>query len=926
MKATLITALLALCSASAWAKNVTENVGQVKESVTLSSDVDYVITAPEPFDAMGSVNIENTDHAVLIIQDIRPSLVISKWLPKHVFIKGAQAVDGKNCQVRMFGRGAIVLPYASTLRPLTCFTEENYGGTSCDTYTEGHAGGFMKSLTATNLNNQIRSFKLKRGYMVTFAVGTAGWGYSRCFIADMEDLEIPVMPAPFKGTISSFRLFKWYNASKAGVHHTGKDANAALRTTSCFDWGQGNGSLLPDVEWISHHIYEDWPSASACGSVSQTCHMKTNNEPGNSADDHPQDVETVLNNWQNLMRTGMRLCSESSHDGSMNHLKTFIDEIDKRGWRCDILDLHCYWDGQFNSLDWYIQEYGKGRPCWISEWVWGSSWGHNGAFADGRQSDNATYNGTVPILERLNKTAKVERYFYWNSEQWYTNIWRDGGLTKLGQYYAEMDVPLAYNAQNEYVPKIVFSAPTDLSGTFTKRTGKVEISWTDPNGDMLDSIAVEYKAPGSSRFVKLANVELKDMDRANGVTYNFTTTATELGLHEYQVKEYYTVGTSKKTFTTKSYTATVAAASAAGDLQFGQLKIADAEYVTTDLTPSDAAPYVVMGLVSNKNTANGVTNQLASVSKTSFKFRLLPWQLTTPIAFSNAETVDYMALPADTVYHLPGDVMLISAKTPTNIKGEVVNVEFPEAFPEGCVPVVVAQQSSTVTSLPPVSVRVSNVTNKGFDVQLLRQDGVTTTFASQKVTYFACTPCQLPIGGGKLLSVGRNDKAPIGGAARINVDLLGPDGQPMALLNPVIVAAAQTHNYAATNVLRQHTTLKDDNGAVTGLSVRRQIDPTTKCKDANSAAANGDLLGYIIISDDPNGSSDDAPLITPVRPLIAAPAGRLMVSVSQGVISCSSPRAKVFNSAGQQVSLERPLPAGIYVVTDGLQSRKVIVK
>lgn len=909
MKAKTIVACLLMCCASAWGKNETVKVQQVTESVSLTDDVDYVITSATPFGTMGSVNIENTEHAVLVIQGIRPSKVIESLLQGHVFINGEQAVDGKNCQVRMFGRGAIVLPYASNIRPLTCFTDENYRGTSCDTYTEGHTGGFMKSLTTTNLNNQIRSFKLKRGYMVTFAVGTSGWGYSRCFIADMEDLEVPVMPVPFVGTISSYRLFKWYNASKAGVHHTGKDANAALGTTSCFDWGQGNASLLPDVEWVSHHIYEDWPSPATCGGVSQTCHMKTNNEPGNSADDHPQDVQTVLNNWQNLMRTGLRLCSESSHDGSMNHLKTFIEEIDKRGWRCDILDLHCYWDGQWNNLDWYIQEYGKGRPCWISEWVWGASWSNNGAFSDGRRNDEATYNGTKPILERLNKTSKVERYFYWNSEQWFTNIWRDNKLTKLGQYYADMDVPLAYNAQNEYIPKVVFSAPTDFSGIYTKRTGKVEISWIDPNGDMLDSIAVEYKAPSSNQFVKLANVELKDMDRANGVTYYYTTTATEQGMHEYQVKEYYTVGTTKKTFTTKSFTATVAASNSVGALQYGQLKIGDADYVTTDLTPAEEPPYVVMGPVSNANTSNGITSQIKSVSKNSFTYRLYPWALPSPVDISKPETVDYLVLPADTIYHLPGDMMLISAKTPNNIKGDIVSVTFPEPFPEGITPVVVAQQSTTVASYAPVTVRVSNVSNTGFDVQLVRQEGVSGIFNGQKVVYFACTPGQVSIGGGKLLSAGINTK-PVGGASRISIDFLGADQQPMALSNPIVIAAPQTNNLAIANIIRQHALNTNDEGLVIGASYKRQVDTSTTSNDSNSASKNGDYMGYIIVSDDPNGSATDTPVITGIHSTMDNQHG-----------------TAIYNAAGQRISSSKPIATpGVYIISNGRYSKKILVK
>ena len=47
----------------------------------------------------------------------------------------------------------------------------------------------MNTLTEEKLNNRIRSFKLKRGYMVTFANNPGGRGYSRCFIADDADLE-----------------------------------------------------------------------------------------------------------------------------------------------------------------------------------------------------------------------------------------------------------------------------------------------------------------------------------------------------------------------------------------------------------------------------------------------------------------------------------------------------------------------------------------------------------------------------------------------------------------------------------------------------------------------------------------------------------------------------------------------------------------
>jgi hypothetical protein len=91
--------------------------------------------------------------------------------------------------------------------------------------------------------------------------------------------------------------------------------------------------MNPDVECVANHLYEDYPSSSACGKATWTCHMKTNNEPRNGSDDNPQSLNTILANWQNLMRTGMRLCSPSSWDGSdytdgSGFIKQFLDSID----------------------------------------------------------------------------------------------------------------------------------------------------------------------------------------------------------------------------------------------------------------------------------------------------------------------------------------------------------------------------------------------------------------------------------------------------------------------------------------------------------------------------------------------------------------------------------------------------------------------
>ena len=196
--------------------NSKTTVTQVTDSVAVTDNVDYIISGDTPFTDDGKVNIVNTDHAVLIINKVKPSVAISKWL-KKVLINGEQAKNSTNCQVKLYKNGCIILPYGNTFKPLTTFTERNFEGESCNNYGLGNTGGYMNTLTTALLNNRIRSFKLKRGYMVTFSTLSGGKGYSRCFIAADADLEISELPAVLDQKISSYRVFKWYDAAKKQI-------------------------------------------------------------------------------------------------------------------------------------------------------------------------------------------------------------------------------------------------------------------------------------------------------------------------------------------------------------------------------------------------------------------------------------------------------------------------------------------------------------------------------------------------------------------------------------------------------------------------------------------------------------------------------------------------------------------------------------
>lgn len=504
--------LLMLASVCIWSANTKKTVAQVTTTVTLDTDVDYTVSNATPFGDEGVVDITNTEHAVLILSKVRPSAAI-KLLADHVKINGAKAVNNSNCQVKLYNLGCIILPYGTSIKPLTVYSEQNFQGESCNDFGLEHTGGYMNTLTAAKLNNKIRSFKLKRGYMVTFSLRAGGRGYSRCFIAADKDLEMATLPAVMDKKISSYRVFNWYDAGKKQLaNQVDKNAMSALNVQSSYDWGQGNGSLLPDYEWVPNHIYEDYPSSATIGSTTQSPHTKNNNEPRNSSDDHPQDLTTILNNWENMMRTGLRLCSPASWDGSdywnaTGFLAEFMDSIDARGWRCDILDLHCYWpEGNFGNIVNWVNKYK--RPVWISEWCWGASWNNNGAFASGvtqAQVKTALQN----ICSKLNSWDYVERYYYWNGERDISKIYLNGALTPAGEYYASMNSGLGYNGKYDFVP----TTPKQYDFTnisVSSANGKITFSWHDPNGEFNQLMEIQKK-DASGVWTTYAIVEQKEL-------------------------------------------------------------------------------------------------------------------------------------------------------------------------------------------------------------------------------------------------------------------------------------------------------------------------------------------------------------------------------------------------------------------------------
>lgn len=911
--------LFILCQ-QGFSKNEVTTVEQVTSAITLSDNLDYTITdSTTPFTATGSINITNTDHAVVILKNIRPSKALSYL--GYININGEPAENDKNCQVRMYAEGAIIFPYSKDIKPLTVYSEQNFGGESVNDFGLENTSGYMNTLTTSKLNNRIRSFKLKRGYMVTFANNPSGRGYSRCFIAADEDLEFAELPVVLDEHISSYRIFKWNDAQKKGLaNDTGTESTQALNVSWCYSFGPGEDKGI-DCECVPHKIEVNWPGN--CGTLTYSPHLKTNNEPGNPADHGTESVASVLATWEDLMATGKRLCSPSSHDGSLNWLREFMDSIDARGWRCDILDMHCYWPewNLNNDLEGWYNDYK--RPIWVSEFVWGASWNNNGIFATDRtySIENQKKNLDVmsKVLTNWNSYPYIERYAYWNSEADCSKIYKDGGLSLLGEFYADMNTGLAYNKNYEFVPKVVYKSPSDLIVNYNEKTRKIEIKWTNTNMELTDSTELQLKIDDGKWTV----VEFYPSSEDKSYIYSEIFPADfQKGTYTYRIHNY---DSDRKQRYSEEISLSLSGAEGTDKLQYGHMEISDTEENLTYFNPINGDAAVFVSLISNKNATAALVNDLRSINQTAntFNFKYSPWSLggySTTI--SRSEDTDFMVMSIGT--HQYGDITMEVAEAESRITRDSTWITFKTPFPEGVTPVVIGSVRNTSSNN--FVAKIWNITNKGFAVKLLRQaqiEDASATSGKAYLFYVAATPGSAEIENGeKLLTVGvSTDK--IGGSLARNIEFKDNNDNYYTIINPYILCGSQTNNYNCASIYRIMSAITsseeiegEEQTVTTGLKVLRQSDKTATNMPTDNNTTCGDNMGWIIVSDNPKATA-----ITDIyaeKPLNVSVEGRRIV------VNSNEPYT-IYNSNGTKMANDTELPRGLYIVKTQSQVTKVLI-
>lgn len=619
-------------------------ISLTNQTLTLSEPIDFHISSET--NPLKNTTIDLADEKAWVIFDnTLPSDVVSTYLSSFR-VNGQTATIDRNIRVGVYLNGTVVMPYSTTIKPFAGYSGEAYSGEAVEV-----------GLGANDLgknSNKFRSFILKRGYMATLASGTKGSGYSRVYVADHQDLLIPVLPDALNRRVSSVHVKKWNYVSKKGWCSTTSNSAIAtecrkVRATWFYTWSADRASTY-NTEYIPirQHLY--WPSMSQINGQTASTHALSFNEPEH-AEQHTSDKCScggVISEWTACTKTpdfaesGMRIGSPAPTDAGW--LYNYIGHCDDMSYRCDFVVMHCYWGTNEapNAASWYnqlktIYQRTK-RPIWITEWNNGASWtteswpsGYSDKLEKNRQA-------IKEILNVLDTCSFVERYAIYNWDSYYRAMINtdDGSLLPAGQVYRDNKSTFAYNADVQFVP--IWWAPSlkdvKLTSKINSTTGQVTFTVDNPNGDVTDQLIIQRRTVGGDFEDYYSET---DRSKFDGTSYTYTFDLADFDADNDEFRVYLTTTLGKSTYS----------------------NITSLSYIVNPNIQTDTQS-AVDGWVCQRSAANGYTK---ATGDTYFEV----WNATAQdINFDYYQEIDDLA---DGVYELSAACF----NTVDNVEGATVN-------------------------------------------------------------------------------------------------------------------------------------------------------------------------------------------------------------------------------------------------------------
>jgi len=807
----------------------------------------HITSVDEPF--VNSTVSLNHEDAWLFFDNIKPSIVSDNYLGS-VLVNGSPFVNGTNGRIAIYGHGAVLMPHSSSFKPLTVYAGEEFTGES-NQYSihiyHNQLGDF---------DNAIKSFKLKRGYQVTFANNSDGSGYSRVFIAHDRDIEIE-MPSELYGTVSFIRVFKHQWVSKKGK--AGWDPNP-INGTAYYDWNIGGGSSL-DYEYAAIRQKAGWPGWNDINNKEDITHLLGYNEPDQSDQSNMTHAE-MINIWPGMYGSGLRVGSPAYANAwsgnTGKNLFDFVAACEELNYRTDFIAVHSYWENSASS--WYstLKDYHDrtgGRPIWITEMNNGANWTSewwpdNDTRLATTNNVNRQLNNMKEILHVLDTTSFVERYYLYDwvedcramivtINDTYLNWVQTGDqrgdwikdapvlyqnedgydvvLTPFGEYYRDHNAPIGYNGDFEIVPVWNYISPT-LDSRYLSRSKSMRLDWDDPNGELSKAYKVEKKVNDGayeeiyySEDVSVTYLidPVSDVNRGK-VTYKVSLLKSDgTFLSSNEVTYFQSGGTAS--------------------LQIGQLQLNSSDWSTCYFSELFAStPRVIMGAPSYNNVLP-MTQRVNSVSTSSFKFHFEPWSyLTTGI--SKSDDVALIAVEGGTYNFggLKGEIAQV-----TGVRRDWVSVDFAQSFNK--VPVVFCTQVSNGTIFP-TTVGIRNITTTGFEVCLMSEEKNTSTPFGERIDFLAIEPGEGAIGE-KRVTVGATAE----GSGIVTTAI--PVEYDATYLEPVVFASLLSTNNSFASTIRY----AEDGAVANGFKLSRVREMS-----AGLSSTSKDQLGWMIMDQSDN--------------------------------------------------------------------------
>ena len=341
-----------------------------------------------------------------------------------------------------YQNGSVVRPNHDNSSNLTVFSENNFNGefgniSNSDVLTD--------ESIPSNLNNNISSFKLKKGFMATFAENNDGTGNSKVFIASKDDILINELSEYLNNKISFIRVLPWNWVSKKGTagdiqymnndwfYKWSNNGDSDLdREYTPMAWGKGAADDDNDIEIIKNKY--------------KSTHLLAFNEPDDCNGQSGQYgnmcvVDTSLTYYKNLLKSGLRMVSPACRqDAVFNWLNEFNSKAIDENIRIDVIAVHWYdWGSNpqnspnanpqdvFNRFVSYLESVHQmyGLPIWITE------------FNANRHRNEWVHRQFLQLaLPFLEETDYIERYSFFPPTTQVANFFDDNNnFTQIGEFY-----------------------------------------------------------------------------------------------------------------------------------------------------------------------------------------------------------------------------------------------------------------------------------------------------------------------------------------------------------------------------------------------------------------------------------------------------------------------------------------------------------